>query len=285
MRTAFLKGLAGLFIGFCLLTLRNSPLSVQDYGLFVIAGIVTGICIPFLVARFFQNYKILGFSTILAPFTLGLFFYENYALVPLDTFPILIGILSAYLLERAENKVRYILIAGLIIIGLSSYQFLVPYWHWSQPDRTQRLNNPIFVHSLETLNKENVTRQALDKKVVFMEFWGFNCGFCLERMPKHIELEAKFRNNPNVIITSVNINSDSTDRIKAYFAEKKYDMNVLTDYKGQFFKTLQIQGVPSAILIDKKGNLRRIYSGWSKDLDRGMLWYVGNDIEKLLNEP
>lgn len=103
-------------------------------------------------------------------------------------------------------------------------------------------------------------------------------------MPLRNELYQYYKNNPNVVVTTVNINADSVSSVYKYFESNNYQIGVLFDEKQKFIHSIGIDGAPHSVILDKSGKVRRIYSGWSKDIDRGFLFVARKDIDQLLEE-
>ena len=99
-------------------------------------------------------------------------------------------------------------------------------------------------------------------KVHVIDFWATWCGPCLRAMPK---LDALARMHPEVVVLAVNID-DGTEAWKL-FSERNYAMMLLAgdqDTRARY----GVASIPHTVVIDQSGNVRRVFRGGMKDLER-----------------
>ena len=111
--------------------------------------------------------------------------------------------------------------------------------------------------------KETVTLDSLKGKVVLINFWATWCGPCRMEIPDFNELYKTY-NDKGLEILSISISDSYQQLIKfknAYnifypilYGDQRTMMKIQRDYGG-------IHSIPMSFLIDKKGEIIRVYPG------------------------
>jgi thiol-disulfide isomerase/thioredoxin len=99
---------------------------------------------------------------------------------------------------------------------------------------------------------------ATKNKVVLLDFWIKNCGYCMESFPHLKELQAKYGKR-NVQIVTINAH-DTYEEINFFYKREKPAYQML--YKGQTIaKKMGVddRGYPTVILADTNGKI--VYTG------------------------
>jgi len=134
---------------------------------------------------------------------------------------------------------------------------------------------------LESLGRSRAatTLKDLTGQVVLIDFWASWCGPCKRTLPELARLGAR-HGGLKVLAVSVD-----EDRAKAAGFLKRGDsgllaLNVLHDAGREVAARYDLGGMPSAVLIDRKGVLRARWDGYTeRDLGR-----MEAEVRKLLEE-
>lgn len=114
--------------------------------------------------------------------------------------------------------------------------------------------------SVETwLNSEPVDIAALKGNVVLVWFFATWCPHCKATMPEMADLVEKYRGKPFKIVgISNNMKDQTTELAKAFVADPQWRINwpAGIDRAGSTTIDWQAQGIPAAVLVDKKGLVR-----------------------------
>lgn len=116
---------------------------------------------------------------------------------------------------------------------------------------------------------DTVKSTELNGKVVLMEFWIKNCGYCMLAFPEIKELQEKY--GKKVEIISINA-YEKKEEIDFFYKREKPAYKML--YNGEKFANgLGIYSYPASIILDKNGKVIYTSGGFNKE-----------KIEQLLNE-
>jgi thiol-disulfide isomerase/thioredoxin len=105
-------------------------------------------------------------------------------------------------------------------------------------------------------SRERVTLSGLKGKVVLLEFWNKNCGYCISAVPKLNALAQKYAQK-DVRVLGINVHDKAQD-IEAFYQRNKPGYNTL--YQGS--RVAEAYGIghyPTVVLLDKAGKV--IYLG------------------------
>jgi len=149
------------------------------------------------------------------------------------------------------------------------------------------INLPAPDFSLKDLAGKTVSLASLKGKVVIIDFWATWCGHCLESFPGMQLAVNKYKTDPNVVFLFV----DCLERTKSYvpavkklLAENQYKFHVLLDETGsdgrqsRVVSSYSMDGLPVKFIIDKAGNIRFKYLGYS-GIPEALVAEISNMIE------
>jgi peroxiredoxin len=97
-------------------------------------------------------------------------------------------------------------------------------------------------------------------KVVMINFWATWCGPCRDEWPL-LESIYKQYQKQDFVLLGVNVEPDSKpaeDWLKA----TPVSFPILFDTKSEVSKMYEVSGMPSTIIVDRKGNVRVIHHGY-----------------------
>ncbi len=117
-------------------------------------------------------------------------------------------------------------------------------------------------------------------KVILIDFWASWCIPCREEMPYLMELYRKYKDSDFEII-AVNID-DNPDNARKFISELPGTIHfpVVKDSKQEIPPQFQIKGMPSTILVNKKGIIQYWHTGFKDSYKSD----YASEIEQLLKE-
>jgi outer membrane lipoprotein-sorting protein/peroxiredoxin len=119
--------------------------------------------------------------------------------------------------------------------------------------------------TLQDLAGQQVTASSLEGKPVLVNFWATWCAPCRQQMPKIQEMQEAFAEK-GLVVVAIN-DGESADTARKYIEEHKYTFRVLLDRDKTVAGKFSVSGIPSLFLIDREGNVRAQYTGYSTALD------------------
>jgi len=131
----------------------------------------------------------------------------------------------------------------------------------SQTNEDVPLNNiaineipkPISSIIFEDISGNEINLKDYHGKLIIINFWATWCAPCKEEMPSLDSLyqENNFR---NLKIFAVNMEQPSISKTKKFFTDLKIKkLEIFFDSNLNFVKKFKLRGVPTTILINKKG--------------------------------
>ena len=185
---------------------------------------------------------------------------------------------------RKLNKIAWVA-AGVVFVIASvaiNYQVKVA-MHRGHGGSTEELGSikvgqPAPDFTLNDLSNQSVSLSSRrGQKVVLLDFWATWCGPCRMAMPGLQEMQEQFKTN-GLEILSLN-QGEGADVVRSFIERKKYSFHVLLDSNSDVGNKYGVQGIPTLVLIDKKGAVQWISVGYSPTEDD-----LKNQIERLTKE-
>lgn len=99
-------------------------------------------------------------------------------------------------------------------------------------------------------------------KVVYLDVWASWCGPCRESLPILNEIRAKY-SSKGFEVLAVNIDEDAMDAVD-FLVKFPVDYPIIADAAGSVPDKYGLKGMPTAYLIDKKGNVVHVHEGFKK---------------------
>lgn len=101
-------------------------------------------------------------------------------------------------------------------------------------------------------------------KVVVLDLWATWCGPCRSEIPYLVELHNKY-NSKGAMVVGVSLDAEKA-KVVAFAKDNGIKYTVPLDPKAAKLSTsYKIRGIPATYIIDKKGIIRYVHSGFPKD--------------------
>ncbi len=105
----------------------------------------------------------------------------------------------------------------------------------------------------EDFSGNEINLNNYKKKLVILNFWATWCAPCKREMPS---LDNLYQNNKfkNLEIFAVNVDKKNPVKTKNFFTDLNIKkLKIFFDPKSNFVKEFKLKGIPTTILINKKG--------------------------------
>jgi thiol-disulfide isomerase/thioredoxin len=119
---------------------------------------------------------------------------------------------------------------------------------------------PAPVFNLDSMAGKAVSLDQYKGQVVMINFWASWCGPCRTEMPILEKLHAKYKAMGFTMI-GVNVEPDSQLAVN-WLKSTPVTFPILFDTKSEVSKLYQVTGMPSTVIIDRKGNMRWLHRGY-----------------------
>lgn len=138
--------------------------------------------------------------------------------------------------------------------------------------------------SLLDLNGKRVTLADFKGKIVVLDFWATWCVPCIASMPAMKIIEKRHPEIVFLFIATQETDDGATLRVKTYVKTNQFPIKVLMDEPAsadrKYFKTAsayKVTGIPTKVVIDQKGKLRFITTGYPSDNE------LMNELEAMIS--
>ena len=121
-------------------------------------------------------------------------------------------------------------------------------------------SKPAPAFDLPSRDGKEVALSQFKGQVVMINFWASWCGPCRTEMPILEKLHAKYKPMGFTMI-GVNVEPDSGLAAK-WLASTPVSFPILFDTRSEVSKLYSVAGMPSTVIIDRKGNLRWLHRGY-----------------------
>ncbi|HEY3340874.1 MAG TPA: TlpA disulfide reductase family protein [Anaerolineae bacterium] len=113
--------------------------------------------------------------------------------------------------------------------------------------------------TLQTFTGQGVTLKDLRGKRVLINFWASWCPPCLGETP---DLKAAYNQLREENVAFIGIGTqDETDKLKKFSAENSIPYTIVEDPKGTVGDSYGVLGLPTTVLVDSKGIVRKVFTG------------------------
>jgi thiol-disulfide isomerase/thioredoxin len=151
----------------------------------------------------------------------------------------------------SRSRFLAIAVAALLPLALAPVE---------QADATVAANAPAPNFSLAARGGQKLSLSQYKGQVVMINFWATWCGPCRQEMPL---LDAMYQKYKRMGFTLIGVNVEPDSKAAEEFLKKvPVSFPVAFDPDSSVSKLYAVQGMPSSIIIDRKGNARVIHRGY-----------------------
>lgn len=115
-------------------------------------------------------------------------------------------------------------------------------------------------------------------EVIVLNFWATWCGPCRKEMPLLESIHRRYQERGLTLI-GVNVERDPK-AADAWLRQTPVTFPIVYDTESKVSQLYKVNGMPSTVFIDRRGNLRRIHQGYKPGDENEYL----DQIRKLLRE-
>ncbi len=130
--------------------------------------------------------------------------------------------------------------------------------------------------TLTSLDGEDITLSKLKGHVILIDFWATWCPPCLKSIPVFIDLYNKYHEKG---FTVLGISREGESVLEKFRDKIGIPYPLLIDNKG-VGKKYQVQAIPTIMILDKTGKVRKTQIGFAPELEAAFDVF----IDSLLNE-
>jgi thiol-disulfide isomerase/thioredoxin len=121
-------------------------------------------------------------------------------------------------------------------------------------------NGPAPQFTLDSRGGPKISLAQYKGQVVMLNFWASWCGPCRQEMPLLENIYKKY-NKLGFTLIGVNVEPDSKEA-EGFLKQTPVSFPVIYDKDSAVSKAYDVQGMPSTVIIDRKGNIRVLHRGY-----------------------
>ena len=114
--------------------------------------------------------------------------------------------------------------------------------------------------TLDARSGSKISLSQYKGQVVMLNFWASWCGPCREEMPA-LDAFAAEQGDNGIEVIGVNVEPDSK-AAEGFLKETPVSFPVIYDKDSTVSKAYDVSGMPSTVIIDRKGNIRVLHRGY-----------------------
>lgn len=111
-----------------------------------------------------------------------------------------------------------------------------------------------------------VSLAALRGKYVYLDFWASWCAPCKRSFPWMTDLQKRY-GEAGLQVVAINVDTARADADR-FLAQTPAGFAIAWDPAGSVARQYKIKGMPSSVLIDPKGQVLHVHSGYNDDTAR-----------------
>lgn len=133
--------------------------------------------------------------------------------------------------------------------------------------------------TLKTLSNQEIRLSSLKGKVVLLDFWATWCAPCKESIPHLVDLYKKFHDQGFELIGMSTDKSGDAEMVRRFVQSMDIPYLIIMT-PDEITKKYKVTGLPTTILIDRKGNIREKMVGFNTAIGQK----ISNKISELTRE-
>lgn len=119
--------------------------------------------------------------------------------------------------------------------------------------------------SVTTIKGKKFTNSNLTGKVVLMDFWATWCGPCTHASPVMQAMHTKY-GKKGLLVVGANVWDRNPKKDASDYSKKHNYTYTFTFGNEELAKSLRITGIPTMLIIDKKGVIKVVLIGYGPSL-------------------
>ena len=151
---------------------------------------------------------------------------------------------------------------------------------------TRKTSTPAPAFSFKKLDGTVVKSSEFRGRVVLVDLWATWCPACRRELPELDRLYKQYQGNASVSFWAVDVqkNGDTPEKARDFMRESGFTLPVAVTNESSLegLGSLNLEGYPTVMIIDKSGRIRLVHSGY--DGSERLRAELAGEIDTLLDE-
>ena len=126
----------------------------------------------------------------------------------------------------------------------------------------QMENKPLPHYNFKDLNGFKYNSKTTNGKIVVIKCWFIKCAKCEEERPLVNKLIKTFKNNKNILFTSLAF--EKAKELIQFGKTHPVNYSIIPDKSDYLLNTLKLAGYPTYIIIDEIGNVNKVVDSYAE---------------------
>jgi peroxiredoxin len=291
MNTTIKYYLSSLLLGFVATALVAAfilTISLDMRWMSTVAMVLSFIAGYFLRSRLSTGNSLIGSLLLTIGYALFFFLVVSPGGLPSLSFFVPAFCLSSMLGQYTSSlKSKRALLIGADSVLIIVLAFIIPLF--ISGDLTHVMNEKGADFLLTSHTGEAVDSRDMEGEVIVLDFYGTWCKPCIYELPELAKVKAAFKDSDkvNFFVVNFDYNGDTIEKAKRFAQKHDFGFDYAYDYDGVAYEKLgllpYVDGAPSLLIIDQKGNIRLKHVGFNKS-ETDFVENMINSIEALIAE-
>ncbi len=176
-----------------------------------------------------------------------------------------LGIISAFFYLRLKTPLNILPYSLSLIFAI--FMFFQGWDYWIHKSNFGTFTGKVTTYNLPTKfeafneNKESITENNFNNKLVLLDFWTTTCGICFQKFPQLQSVYEKYKQDSSILLLAVDtpLEEDKPNQAFEMIKQRNYTFPVVITKDADLAEKWGVIGYPTTFIINQNGQI--VYKG------------------------